>query len=247
MIEIKTKEEIEIMKRNGKVLAKISQNIKSSIQPGMTTLEIDHLASDLIQKEEALPAFKGYRGFPANICISVNEEVVHGIPTEKRLNFGDIVSIDIGLKKDGYFADMAFTVALGKVSSSLNKLIDVTRKALDLGIRQAKVNNHLMDISYAIQSYAEAKGFSVVRDFVGHGIGKKMHEDPEVPNFGKPHTGPKLQEGFVLAIEPMVNIGSWEVVVEANGWTARTKDRLASAHFEHTIAITRNGPEILTQ
>lgn len=247
MIELKTEEQIQLIKKAGKILARISENIKSNIEAGVTTEEIDRLAEDLIRKEGVTPAFKGYRGYPANICVSINEEVVHGIPSERKINLGDIVSVDLGIKWEEFFADMAFTVAVGKINGSFKKLIEVTKKALDLAIKQAKVDNHLLDISYAIQSYVESKGFSVVRDFVGHGIGRNMHEDPEVPNFGKPHTGPVIKEGLVLAIETMVNMGSWEVVIDENGWTARTKDGFPSAHFEHTIAVTRNGPEILTQ
>ena len=247
MIPIKTKEEIELMRIAGKKLAGVVNRIKKEIKPGITTAEIDELAEVLIEKTGGLPAFKGYRGFPSNACVSVNEEIVHGIPGKRILKDKDIVSIDLGLKIDGYFSDAAFTMALGKVSAEIKKLIEVTKKALDLGINKARANNYLFDISYSIQNFVEANGFSVVRDFVGHGIGKRMHEDPEVPNFGIPKTGPKLEVGMVLAIEPMVNVGSWEVDILENGWTAVTRDRRPSAHFEHTIAITEKGPEILTQ
>ncbi len=247
MIELKTKEEIEIMRVAGKILARISQDLKTNVKAGISTQELDNMAEGLFRREGVIPAFKGYRGYPANICVSLNEEVVHGIPSDRKIKPGDIVSVDLGLEKGGYFSDMAFTVSAGSASTNLKKLIEVTKKALDLGIKQARVNNRLMDISYTIQNYVESKGFSVVRDFVGHGIGRKMHEDPEVPNFGKPHTGPLLRQGLVLAIETMVNMGSWEVDIKDNGWTAVTKDRMPSAHFEHTVAITDNGPEILTQ
>lgn len=247
MIELKTREEIELMARAGKVLAKIAQQVRQSIKAGMATSDVDSLAEDLFRQEEVVSAFKGYRGFPGNICISINDEVVHGIPGERKIMPGDVVSIDLGIKKEGYFSDMAFTVTAGEVSSNIKKLIQAAKKALDLGIKQASTGNHLMDISYAIQSYAESKGFSVVRDFVGHGIGRRLHEDPEVPNFGKPHTGPVLKEGLVLAIETMLNLGSWEVIIKDNGWTAVTKDKLPSAHFEHTVAVTGRGAQILTQ
>jgi methionine aminopeptidase, type I (EC 3.4.11.18) len=247
VIELKTEAQIELMRQAGKILAKIAQELRPKIKAGITTQEIDNFAESLFEREGVVSAFKGYRGFPANTCISVNEEVVHGIPSDRKLKEGDIVSLDLGLKKEGYFADMAFTVGVGKVSGNLKKLMEATKKALDLGIREAKANNRIMDISYAIQSQAESKGFSVVRDFVGHGIGTNLHEDPEVPNFGKPHTGQLIKEGLVLAIETMVNMGSWEVRLKDNGWTAVTKDRLPSAHFEHTVAITKSGPQILTQ
>lgn len=247
MILLKTKEEIELMRVAGKKLAKVVTSVEKEIKPGITTAEIDDLVKDLIEKTGGYPAFKGYRGFPSHACVSVNEEIVHGIPGDRILEDKDIVSIDLGLKYDGYFADTAFTMALGKVNSKLKKLIDVTKKALYLGINRARINNCLFDISYSIQNFVEANGFSVVRDFVGHGIGKRMHEDPEVPNFGKANTGPRLQAGMVIAIEPMVNMGTWEVDILDNGWTAVTKDGKPSAHFEHTVAITEKGPQILTQ
>jgi len=246
MIIIKTKQEIEKIRKAGKALAEIVDKIKEILRPGIATAEIDDLASDLILKSGGYPAFKGYRGFPSNVCVSVNEEIVHGIPKDRILKDGDIVSVDIGIKLGDYFADAAFTVALGKVNGKSKKLIDVTRRALEIGINKARVDNHLHDISSSIQRFVESNGFSVVRDFVGHGIGKMMHEDPEVPNFGKPNSGPTLKEGMVLAIEPMVNMGTWEVEILSDGWTAVTKDRKPSAHFEHTVAITKNGPQILT-
>ncbi len=223
------------------------KKIESFIRPGITTAEIDRLAEDLILKESAQPAFKGYRGFPASLCISINEEIVHGIPQqERRLQGGDIVSIDLGIKYEGYFSDAAITVGVGKINADKKKLIEVAKKALSEGIGQARVNNNLSDISYRIQSCVEKNGFAVVRQFVGHGIGYKLHEEPEIPNFGRPHQGPALKSGMVLAIEPMVNMGTWESEILDNGWTAVTKDRLPSAHFEHTVAITDKGPQILT-
>lgn len=247
MIPLKSKEDLEVLRISGKILGLVLKKIQESIKPGITTGEIDRLAEELILKENALPAFKGYRGFPASVCISVNEEIVHGIPGPRRLLEGDTLSLDLGVNYKGYFSDSAVTLAVGKVNSKVKKLIDVTKKSLWEGIKQAQVNNNLSDISYSIQNYVEKNGFSVVRQFAGHGIGLNLHEDPEVPNFGRPHEGPLLKSGMVLAIEPMVNMGAWESEICDNGWTAVTKDRLPSAHFEHTVAITEKGPEILTQ
>jgi len=247
MITIKTRKEIELMRKAGGILSKVLMEIKNKLKPGMRTKEIDDLAGDLIDSYGAVPAFKGYRGFPANVCISLNEEVVHGIPDGRELKSGDIVSLDIGVKLNEFYADAAFTYPIGRINGRIKKLIDVTKKALLIGINQAKVDNNLSDISYAIQRYVESKGFSVVRDFVGHGIGRQMHEEPEVPNFGRNKTSLLLKEGMTLAIEPMVNMGTWEVEILGNGWTAVTKDRKYSAHFEHTIAITEKEPEILTR
>lgn len=247
MIQIKSEQEINLIRQAGKKLARILDEIKKQVRPGVTTAQLDKFTEELIIKLGARPAFKGYRGFPANICASINEEIVHGIPGNRVIKDGDIVSIDVGIKLDGYFADAAFTMPLGRVNNNLNKLIDITRKALFAGIKNAKVDNYLSDISCSIQNLVESNGFSVVRDFVGHGIGKMMHEDPEIPNFGRPKTGPKLKAGMVFAIEPMVNMGTWEIELLDNGWTAVTKDRKPSAHFEHTIAITENGPQILTE
>ncbi len=247
MIPLKSEQDLAVMRGAGKILAEILRRLTAEVCVGITTAEINRRAEEYIKAAKVEPAFKGYRGYPANICVSINEEVVHGIPGKREIRDGDIIGIDLGIKKDNYFADMAFTVGVGKVNGNVKKLIEAAKKALELGIKQAKVNNHLMDISYAIQSCAESRGFSVVRDFVGHGIGTSLHEDPEVPNFGKPHTGAVLKEGLVLAIETMVNMGSWEVFIKDNGWTAVTKDSLPSAHFEHTVAITNSGPKILTQ
>src|SRR3989339_245268 len=247
MIPIKSALELEAMRKAGALLARIADKIRTTIAIGKSTEEIDAFAEALILKEGALPAFKGYHGFPASVCTSINEEVVHGIPSQRQLKDGDILKLDIGINVNGFYSDCAFTVLLGNVSGRQRRLVDATKKALDIGLAQAWPNNHLYDISSAIQKVVEAQGFSVVRDFVGHGIGRLMHEAPEVPNFGQPHTGPILKEGMVLAIEPMVNMGTWEVVIADNKWTARAKDNLASAHFEHTVAVTANGPEILTR
>lgn len=246
MIPLKSEKDLLMLKCSGQILSRVMKKLQQSVKPGTTTAEIDSLAENLIIREKSRPAFKGYKGFPASICISVNEEIVHGIPGERKIAEGDIVSLDLGVNYQGYFSDAALTLAVGEVSSSKKKLIDVTRKALSEGIQQAKAGNRLSDISHSIQQYVEKNGFSVVRNFVGHGIGLSLHEEPEVPNFGRPHEGPKLLPGMVLAIEPMVNSGTWESEILENGWTAVTKDRLASAHFEHTVAITEKGPEILT-
>lgn len=247
MIPIKSALELEAMRKAGNLLARIADKIRATIAIGKSTAEIDAIAEVLIMEEGALPAFKGYHGFPASVCTSINEEVVHGIPSGRQLKDGDILKLDIGINVNGFFSDCAFTVVLGATRGKYRRLIDATKKALEIGLAQAWPNNRLYDISSAIQKFVEAQGFSVVRDFVGHGIGRSMHEAPEIPNFGQPHTGPILKEGMVLAIEPMVNAGTWEVVIADNNWTARTKDNQASAHFEHTVAVTSKGPEILTK
>jgi len=246
MIPLKSEKDLETLRRSGAILAKIMKRLHGLIKSGISTAEIDSLAEKLVAQENAIPAFKGYRGFPATVCASINEEIVHGIPGERRLKEGDIISLDLGINYQGYFSDAAFTLGVGKIDPKIKKLIEVTRKALSEGIKEAKAENNLSDISYRIQNYVEKNGFSVVRQFVGHGIGRSLHEEPEIPNFGRPHEGPVLQKGMVFAIEPMVNMGTWESEIMDNGWTAVTKDRLPSAHFEHTVAITDRGPEILT-
>jgi len=246
MIPLKSEQELAMLKKSGKILGKAMQRLQGFIKPGVMTSEIDRLAAELLKQEGAVPAFKGYRGFPANICTSINEEVVHGIPSDRVLKEGDIISLDLGVDYQGYFSDAAVTLPVGRINAQVKKLIEVTKKALSEGIKQARQDNHLSDISYAIQTYVEGHGFSVVRQFIGHGIGCSLHEEPEIPNFGRPHQGPLLKSGMVLAIEPMVNMGTWECKILDNGWTAVTKDGLASAHFEHTLAVTDKGPEILT-
>lgn len=236
-----------MLKAAGKIVSRVMRKLRESIKAGISTIEIDALAELLIQKEKAIPAFKGYRGYPANICTSINEEIVHGIPSERRLKEGDIISLDIGINYAGYFSDVAITVPVGRVNRQAKKLIDVTKNALAEGIKQACSGNHLSDISSAIQNYVEGHGFSVVREFVGHGIGSCLHEEPEIPNFGLSHQGPLIKSGMVLAIEPMVNAGTWKSKVLENQWTAVTADGKFSAHFEHTVAVTDNGPEILTR
>lgn len=235
-----------MLKKSGVILAEIMQRLKEAVKVGISTQEIDQLAEELARRKKVLPAFKGYRGFPANICTSINDEIVHGIPDEKRLKEGDIISLDVGINYKGYFSDAAVTLGLGRIDSRTEKLIDITRNALSQGIKQARINNRLSDISYAIQTYVEERGFQVVRQFVGHGIGRSLHEVPEIPNFGRPHQGEILKSGMVFAIEPMVNMGTWECEILENGWTAVTRDGMPSAHFEHTVAITDDGPEILT-
>lgn len=246
MIIIKNNIEIDYMRRAGRLVGETLARLEEVIKPGITTEELDRIAEEFILKHNARPSFKGYHGFPGSICASVNNEVVHGIPAKRILQEGDIISIDCGAVLDGYQGDAARTVPVGKISKEAEKLIEVTRESFFKGIEYAKVDNRLSDISAAIQTYVESFGFSVVRDFVGHGIGKDMHEDPEVPNFGRPGRGPKLKAGMVLAIEPMVNIGRYQVKVEANDWIVVTEDGSLSAHYENTVAILKNGPEILT-
>lgn len=246
MIPIKSGKDLDMLRKSGKILAKVMRRLEGLIKVNISTGEIDQLAEKLILEEGAASAFKGYKGFPANICTSVNEEIVHGIPDSRRIKEGDILSLDLGINYKGYFSDLAVTLPVGKVDPQIKKLIEVTREALSVGIKQARQDNHLSDISCAIQDYVESNGFSVVKQFVGHGIGQSLHEEPEIPNFGLPHRGAMLKSGMVLAIEPMVNMGTWEAEILDNGWTAVTKDRMPSAHFEHTVAITESGPEILT-
>lgn len=247
MIILKSPSEIRKMRKAGQLLARVFEVLEGNIVPGITTRELDAICESQICAFGAEPSFKGYRGYPASICTSINEEVVHGIPGDRVLQSGDIISVDIGLFMDGFHADAAKTFGCGTIDSDAERLIEVTKESLECGIRQAVVGNRLSDISHAIQSHAEANGYSVVRDFVGHGIGRSMHEDPQVPNFGAAGFGPRLKEGMTLAIEPMVNMGSHEVAILADGWTVVTLDRSLSAHFEHTVAITKDGPMILTE
>ncbi len=246
MIIIKSDIEIGYMREAGRLVGETLARLEEVIKPGITTAELDKIAEEFITRHNAKPSFKGYHGFPGSICASVNNEVVHGIPGKRVLQEGDIISIDCGAILNGYQGDAARTVPVGKISKEAENLIQVTKESFFKGIEYAKVDNRLTDLSAAIQNYVESFGFSVVRDFVGHGIGKDMHEDPEVPNFGRPGRGPKLKHGMVLAIEPMVNIGRYNVKVEANDWTVVTEDGSLSAHYENTVAILNNGPEILT-
>ena len=246
MIIIKSPREIEQLKKSNAIVAEVFEKLKGMIAPGITTKELDQVAEEYILSKGGRPAFKGYRGFPATLCISINEEVVHGIPGQRRLKEGDIVSIDVGVNFAGYFGDSAITLPVGEVDLESKRLLEVTEKALTLGIEKAKIGNRLFDISYAIQRWVESRGFSVVRDFVGHGIGKDLHEEPQIPNFGSPHQGPRLEKGMVFALEPMVNEGTYEVRVLSDGWTVVTADGKRSAHFEHTISINDDGAEILS-
>ena len=247
MIELKSPREIGLMRRAGHILAEVVERLRTSVKPGMSTLEIDEDVEEFIRSQGATPAFKGYRGFPATVCISINEEVVHGIPSaHRRIKEGDIVGLDLGCIVEGYYADCAFTLPVGDVPLKVQQLLDVTRESLDRAIDECRPGRRLSDVSHAVQKHVEAGGFAVVRAFVGHGIGRALHEDPQVPNFGDPGRGPQLRPGMVLAIEPMVTMGSWEVRILDDGWTAVTRDGSLAAHFEHTIAITDDGPEVLT-
>ncbi|KGM95901.1 methionine aminopeptidase [Clostridium novyi A str. 4552] len=246
MITIKNSKEIECMRHAGKIVGDTLALLEESIKPGITTKDLDRIAEEYIRKCNAIPSFKGYYGFPASVCTSVNEEVVHGIPGDRVLHEGDIVSIDCGAILNGYHGDAARTFAVGNISKEAEDLIKVTRDSFFKGVENAIVGNKLTDISAAIQKHAESHRYSVVRDYVGHGIGTAMHEEPEVPNFGRPGRGPKLVDGMVLAIEPMINVGELYVEVLSNDWTVVTRDRKLSAHYENTVAILNNGPEILT-
>lgn len=246
MIIIKSKREIEKLREAGRVVAETHAFLKELIKPGITTGELDRRAEEFIRKKGSVPAFKGYGGFPGSICASINEEVVHGIPGKKELKDGDIISLDIGSIVDGYYGDSAKTHPVGEISEEDKRLIAVTRQSFYEGIKFAKVGFRLSDISNAIQTYAEGEGFSIVRDFVGHGIGQEMHEEPQIPNYGPAGKGPRLREGMTLAIEPMVNIGTHRVKILEDNWTVITSDGKNSAHYEHTIAITGDEPRILS-
>ncbi|MDD5428601.1 MAG: type I methionyl aminopeptidase [Candidatus Omnitrophica bacterium] len=246
MIVLRSKDEIGQIRKAGSILALTLEKLKRHVKPGVETKELDEIARDEIIKRNGYPAFKGYNGFPGNICVSVNECVVHGIPSDRKLRDGDIVSLDVGVKFRDYCADGAITVGVGKINDAAVKLLEVTEKALYIGIEKARAGKRLTDLSHAIQEYVESNSFGVVRSLVGHGIGTKIHEDPEIPNFGKPGMGPVLEPGMILAIEPMVNAGTYEVETLDDGWSVVTKDRRLSAHFEHTIAVTAEGPQILT-
>lgn len=247
MINYKSERELKLMRDAGKIVALTHKELEKAIKPGISTLQLNNIAEDFIKKQGARPAFKGLYGFPAAVCISVNEEVVHGIPDDRKLEIGDIVGCDLGVELNGYYGDAAYTYRLDPISDRAMKLLAAAEEALYIGIEKAVSGNRLSDISHAIQAHVESKGFSVVRDYVGHGIGSKLHEDPQVPNFGRPGRGPRLRAGMTLAIEPMVNEGTHEVTTLPNNWTVVTIDNKLSAHFEHTIAITDGAPEILTK
>ncbi len=252
MIYIKTKKEIDFIRESCRIVAETLQLMKASVKAGVTTKELDQIAEDYILSNNAKAAFKGYSqggssiDYPASICSSINEEVVHGIPGDRVLKNGDIISLDVGVYKNGYYGDAALSVAVGELTEEKKKLMEVTEKSLYEGIEEAKAGNHVYDISYAVQAYVESNGFSVVRDLCGHGVGKYLHEDPSIPNFGKKGTGAKLKNGMTLAIEPMVNAGDYHVLTAEDGWTILTSDGSPSAHFEHSILISDNKAEILT-
>jgi len=251
VISLKSAREIEAMRRANVIVAEILQELKQRVAPGVTTLELDALAEELTLKKKATPAFKGYtvagRVFPRSLCASINEEIVHGIPSPRALREGDIIGLDFGVIYNGFYGDSALTVGVGRVSEDAKRLVEVTERALYNGIEQLHEGKRLGDLGFTVQQTAENAGFSVVRAFVGHGIGKKLHEEPPVPNFGEPDRGLRLKEGMVLAIEPMINAGGSEVEIKEDGWTAVTKDGSWAAHFEHSVAITKNGPYILSQ
>jgi methionyl aminopeptidase len=246
MIIGKSRKELEKMRAAGRLVGQVREHLRRMVKPGITTLEIDRVAEKMIRDAGALPTFKGYNGFPFSICASVNEQIVHGFPSNYALKEGDIFSIDCGVTLEGFVGDTATTVPVGEVDEEKLKLIRVTEECLERAIKQCRPGNHLGDIGWAVQQHAETSGYSVVRDYVGHGIGRRMHEDPQIPNYGRPGLGPKIKAGYVFAIEPMVNQGTHFTKVLADGWTVVTVDGKPSAHAEHTIAITEDGPEVLT-
>jgi methionyl aminopeptidase len=246
VIVCKSPAELEKMRAANQLVARILEELAVMVAPGVSTADLDAAAEAKVRAAGAEPAFKGYRGYPATLCASVNEQVVHGIPSGKLMMAGDIVSLDMGVKLNGYYGDSAITVPVGTVGDDVKSLLRVTQEALDLGIAQVKVGGRISDIGHAIQTHVEANGFSVVREFVGHGIGASLHEEPQIANYGEPGRGPRMVEGMTLAIEPMVNMGKPSVKVLADGWTAVTKDGSLSAHFEHTVAVTKSGPLVLT-
>jgi methionyl aminopeptidase len=246
MIIGKSKRELEKMRAAGQLVGQVLVYLRTLVAPGVTTMEIDRAAEQMILDAGALPTFKGYNGFPYSICASVNEQIVHGFPSNYKLKDGDIFSIDVGVTLEGFVGDTATTVPVGKVSEDRLKLIRVTEECLQRAIEQCRPGKHLGDIGWAVQEHAEANAYSIVRDYVGHGIGRRMHEDPQIPNYGRPGLGPKIKSGYVFAVEPMVNLGSYHTKVLSDGWTVVTVDGQPSAHVEHTIAITEEGPEVLT-
>jgi methionyl aminopeptidase len=246
MIIGKSQKEIEKMRRAGQLVGTVLRELRRMVAPGMTTLEVNDAADRMIRDAGAYPTFKGYNGYPFSICASVNEQVVHGFPSQYELKEGDIFSIDVGATLEGFVGDTATTIPVGQVSDELLKLIQVTEESLRLAIDKCREGNHIGDIGFAVQTHAEAHGYSIVRDYVGHGIGRRMHEDPQIPNYGSPGKGPKIKKGYVLAVEPMINLGSHHTKTLKDGWTVVTVDGRPSAHVEHTIAVTEEGPEVLT-
>lgn len=245
MIHLKNDREIEIMDRANAIVHEVLDRLGSELAPGVSLLDLDRIAESTAAARGAACAFKGYHGYPASACLSLNDEVVHGIPNGRTLAPGDVLSIDFGVLYEGYYGDAARTFVVGEADEKAGKLLDVTRRGLMLGVEQARPGNRVSDIGHAVQTWVESNGFSVVRDFVGHGVGRALHEEPQIPNFGEPGRGPRLQPGMVIAIEPMVNEGTWEVTIDDDGWTVRTADQARSAHFEYSIAVTKNGPRIL--
>jgi methionyl aminopeptidase len=247
MILLKSPQELAKMEVANRIVAEILVGVKERVQPGIETRELDELAEEMCRQHKVAPAFKGYRGYPRSICVSVNEEIVHGIPGARRIKAGDLVSLDFGVQYQGYYGDAAVTVAVGEVDPRSRELLEVTEKSLYAGIDLARVGKRLSDISHAVQDVVEGAKFGVIREFVGHGIGRSLHEDPQIPNFGPPGRGPLLQVGMTLAIEPMTSMGAWQVRILNDGWTAVTQDGSYAAHFEHTVAVTENGPLILSR
>ncbi len=239
-------EEVRAIKKSNQIVAQILNELGAMIRPGLRTKELDNWAEKRAKETGAIPAFKGYRGFPASLCTSINEEIVHGIPSSRSLREGDIISLDFGVLYDGYYGDAAATFSVGEVTPKAKKLIQTAKEAFYKGLEQIKVGNRISDISHSIQSYVESQGFSVIRSFVGHGIGLSLHEEPQIPNFGLPGRGPKIKPGMVFALEPMIAMGDWNVEILDDNWTAVTKDRSLSAHYEHTVAVTDDGNEILS-
>lgn len=246
-ITVKSSEDLAAMRRAGRVAAQALRAVADAIRPGITTRDLDQIAEDRIRALGGVPAFLGYRGFPASLCTSVDDEVVHGIPGPRKLRTGEIVSLDLGAIVDGFHGDVAVTMPVGKIADEVARLLQVTREALEVGIRAVGPGAHLGDVGAAIQRYVEAHGYSVVREFAGHGIGRRLHEEPQIPNFGRPGNGVILKPGMTLAIEPMVNMGTSEVGMEPDGWTVKTRDHKPSAHFEHTVAVSGDGPVVLTR
>ena len=246
MIYLKTDEEIELLRAANQIVARTLAEVAKVIAPGVTTLKLDTIAEEYIRSQGAVPGFKGYGGFPGTLCVSVNENVVHGIPSNYALREGDIVSVDCGAVKDGYNGDSTYTFCVGEVDEEVKRLLRTTKESLYIGIEHAVEGNRIGDIGHAIQEYCEKRGYGVVREMCGHGVGRKLHEDPDVPNYGRKGTGPLIKNGMVIAIEPMINMGSKNIVIERDGWTTRTKDRKPSAHYEHTIAIHHGKLDILS-
>lgn len=247
MINIYSEQEIEVMQEGGKILANIMKDLKKKVRPGITTKYLNEVAEDLIFKYGAEPSFKDFNNYPATLCTSLNEEIVHAVPSNREIKDGDILSLDLGIRHKGYCTDLAFTMPIGKIDKKTKKLINVAKKALDIGIAQCKPGNYLKDIGSAIEEYVKKNGFKVVRELVGHGVGKKVHEEPQVPNFANTNQHIQLKQGMILALEPMVTMGDWRVQKTEDGFGYRTIDNSLSAHFEHTVAITKRGPKILTQ